>query len=149
MWAGSGRPVNRAFYETLRGELGCQWTGLSHVCPHRGGGLFVLMAARDWRDCRDLVYTECVSDRRISRTRCRTDPWLGSQQSYKPSPVFSRVPAGRSLREAAGHWVSLRTGGKSTRLESQDDSWVKSRESWWRDGSEGTFHLEKTCWEWR
>lgn len=49
---GSGRAVNRAFYQAARGELGCQWRGLSHVChvPTLGPGLFVLMAARDWRD---------------------------------------------------------------------------------------------------
>lgn len=29
---GSGRAVNRPFYEAARGELGCQWRGLSHVC---------------------------------------------------------------------------------------------------------------------
>lgn len=49
---GSGRAVNRPFYEAARGELGCQWTGLSHVChvSTLSPGLFVLMAARDWRD---------------------------------------------------------------------------------------------------
>lgn len=50
---GSGKAVNRAFYEAARGELGCQWRGLSHVChvSTLGPGLFVLMAAQDWRDC--------------------------------------------------------------------------------------------------
>lgn len=49
---GSGRAVNRPLYEALRGELGRQWRGLSHVChvSTLGPGLFVLMAARDWRD---------------------------------------------------------------------------------------------------
>lgn len=48
---GSGRAVNRAFYEAARGELGCQWRGLSHIChvATLGLGLFVLMAARDWQ----------------------------------------------------------------------------------------------------
>lgn len=50
---GSGRAVNRPLYEAVKGELGCQWRGLSHVChvSTLSPGLFVLMAARDWRDC--------------------------------------------------------------------------------------------------
>lgn len=50
---GSGRAVNRTLYEAVRGELGRQWRGLSHVChvSTLWPGLFVLMAARDWRDC--------------------------------------------------------------------------------------------------
>lgn len=29
----SGRAVNRPLYEAVRGELGRQWRGLSHICP--------------------------------------------------------------------------------------------------------------------
>lgn len=59
---GSGRAVNRPLYEALRGELGCQWRGLSHVChvSTLGPGLFVLMAARDWRDCWSCLHWMCV-----------------------------------------------------------------------------------------
>lgn len=55
---GSGRAVNRTFYEVARGELGCQWRGLSRIChvATLGPGLFVLMAARDWRDCRPCLH---------------------------------------------------------------------------------------------
>ena len=51
---GSGRAVNRPLYESLGGELGRQCRGLSHVCrvSTLGPALFVLMAARDWRDRR-------------------------------------------------------------------------------------------------
>lgn len=59
---GSGRAVNRPLYEALRGELGCQWRGLSHVChvSTLGPGLFVLMAARDWRDRGPCLHWICV-----------------------------------------------------------------------------------------
>lgn len=59
---GSGRAVNRPLYEAVRGELGRQWRGLSHVChvSTLGLGLFVLMAARDWRDCGPCLRWICV-----------------------------------------------------------------------------------------
>lgn len=59
---GSGRAVNRPLYEAVRGELGCQWRGLSHVCrvSTLDPGLFVLMAARDWRDCGPCLHWICV-----------------------------------------------------------------------------------------
>lgn len=61
---GSGRAVNRSFYEGVQGELGSQWRGLSHVCPvsTRRPGLFVLMAAWDWW-C--LVYTGYESSKSV------------------------------------------------------------------------------------
>lgn len=58
----SGRALNRPFYEVARGELGCQWRGLSHRChvSTLNHSLFVLMAARDWRDCRPCLHRICV-----------------------------------------------------------------------------------------
>lgn len=76
MWEqGSGRAVNRAFYQAARGELGCQWRGLSRVChvPTLGPGLFVLMAARDRRDCRALFTLDvCQAG---ARSPWETHPW--------------------------------------------------------------------------
>lgn len=72
---GSGRAVNRAFYEAARGELGCQWRGLSHICHAAtlGPGLFVLMAARDWPDCRPCLHWMYVKQEIPLPTR--TDLW--------------------------------------------------------------------------
>lgn len=57
---GSGRAVNRAFYEAASGELGCQCRGLSRVChvATLSPGLFVLMAARDRRPCLHWIYAK-------------------------------------------------------------------------------------------
>lgn len=61
---GSGRAVNRSLYEVVRGELGPQWRGLSHVghVPTLRPDLFVLMAARDWRDCRPCLRWTCQEE---------------------------------------------------------------------------------------
>lgn len=82
---GSGRAVNRSFYEAARGELGCQWTGLSHVChvSTLGTGLFVLMAARDWRDCGPCLHWICVKQEsslsiRSFTSRIATEPQVQS-----------------------------------------------------------------------
>ncbi len=87
---GSGRAVNRPFYESLRGELGCQWRGLSHVChvSTLGPGLFVLMAARDWRDCGPCLHWICVKQE--SSHSMRNWP-LRLHQSHRcnPFPVKS------------------------------------------------------------
>ena len=71
---GSGRAVNRPLYEAERGELGRQWRGLSHVCHvfTLVPGLFVLMAARDWRDCGPCLRWMCVRQWRVP-TRWETD----------------------------------------------------------------------------
>lgn len=83
---GSGRAVNRPLYEAVRGELGCQWRGLSRVChvSTLGPGLFVLMAARDWRDCRPCLHWMCVKQKSFPLTM-RNWP-LGLHQSRRCSP---------------------------------------------------------------
>lgn len=82
---GSGRAVNRPLYEAVRGELGCQWRGLSHVChvSTLGPGLFVLMAARDWRDCGPCLHWICVKQE--SSHWMRNWP-LGLHQSHRCNP---------------------------------------------------------------
>lgn len=64
---GSGRAVNSPLYEAVWGELGRQWRGLSHVChvSTLRPGLFVLMAARDWRDCGPCLPWIRVRHRRV------------------------------------------------------------------------------------
>lgn len=59
---GSGRAVNRAFYEAVRGELGCQWRGLSHICHVATLGPACLF----WwqQETAGLVYTGYMSSRR-------------------------------------------------------------------------------------
>lgn len=82
---GSGRAVNRAFYEAARGELGCQWKGLSRVChvPTLGPGLFVLMAARDWLDCGPCLHWMCVKQ----ESPLSTTNWpLGLHQNPRFGP---------------------------------------------------------------
>lgn len=79
---GSGRAVNRAFYEVARGELGCQWRGLSRIChvATLGPGLFVLMAARDWRDCRPCLHWIYVKQESPLSMRNRA---LGLHQNHR------------------------------------------------------------------
>ena len=88
---GSGRAVNRPLYEAVRGELGCQWRGLSHVChvSTLGPGLFVLMAARDWRDCRPCLHWICVKQE--SSHWMRNWP-LRLHQSHRCNPFPVKAP---------------------------------------------------------
>lgn len=82
---GSGRAVNRAFYQAARGELGCQWRGLSRVChvPTLGPGLFVLMAARDWRDCGPCLHWIYVKQESPLSMR---NPPVGLHQDPRSGP---------------------------------------------------------------
>lgn len=82
---GSGRAINRAFYEAERGELGCQWRGLSRIChvATLGPGLFVLMAARDWCDCRPCLHWRYVEQEGPLSTGNRA---LGLHQTHRCGP---------------------------------------------------------------
>lgn len=79
---GSGRAVNRALYQAARGELGCQWRGLSHVChvATLGPGLFVLMAARDCGPCLHWMYVKQESPLSMR------NPPLGLHQNPRCGP---------------------------------------------------------------
>lgn len=94
------------------------------------------MAARDCRDCWDLVYTQCVSGRRLSCRHHGTDDTLQPQQSHRHSPVD---PAWRHLkRRRSGLRVSL----KVTSTGNQDETvFVNHRQ---QKRSFCMFHSEKT-----
>lgn len=72
---GSGRAVNRAFYQAARGELGCQWRGLSRVCHVPTLALACLFW---WQHetgvTAGLVYTGYMSSRR-ARSPWETHLW--------------------------------------------------------------------------
>lgn len=76
---GSGRAVNRAFYEAARGELGCQWRGLSRICHVATLALACLFW---WQHetgvTAGLVYTGAMSSRRAG-SPWETGLWLASE----------------------------------------------------------------------
>lgn len=79
----SGRAVNRSLYEVVRGELGPQWRGLSHVghVPTLRPDLFVLMAARDRRDCRPCLLWTCEEE--DSSHLIRNRPLIASEEQVQ------------------------------------------------------------------
>lgn len=78
---GSGRSVNRGLYEAARGELGCQWRGLSHVChvATLGPGACLFWWQHETGVTAGLVYIGYVSGSRVQPRHEKMTSWIASE----------------------------------------------------------------------